>query len=305
VNTYQHANARISAVLAAFWFTLSGFAAADESSSTLNLLAAGTAWSLQIPTEKTVDFRGVVSFDEAGVPSASFLYPAPNAGGFLAAVLTHGFLIDSAKKGQKERMQSAADSVLVAYRDVLDGLELKSIASQAGSMLPGNPPLRVVVPTQDDAIRETIVESVPVYWMTQDEKAIILDNVVTIGRPGFDSEKPFQRVVRVVSSTRSETKPTEHWKANNGQPLKEEVIRLLSQSLQIAFRELAGDKRLGESPFRTVRYQEGGEERIERAQVLDDQCGRMLLRSLRGSLLSVPSRKASRSGSGEASCSAL
>jgi hypothetical protein len=45
-----------------------------------------------------------------------------------------------------------------------------------------------------------------------------------------------------------------------------------------------------EGVFRTVRYQEGGAEKIERAQVLEQQCGRTVLRTLRGWLLSVPAQ---------------
>ena len=43
-----------------------------------------------------------------------------------------------------------------------------------------------------------------------------------------------------------------------------------------------------EAPQRTVRYRQGNAERIERAQVLAERCDRLLLRNLRGWLLSVP-----------------
>ncbi len=33
---------------------------------------------------------------------------------------------------------------------------------------------------------------------------------------------------------------------------------------------------------------EGGTERIERAQVLHEQCGRLMIKTLRGALMSVP-----------------
>jgi hypothetical protein len=43
-----------------------------------------------------------------------------------------------------------------------------------------------------------------------------------------------------------------------------------------------------DAPHRTVRYRLGGEERMERAQVLSERCDRLLIRNLRGWLMSVP-----------------
>jgi hypothetical protein len=48
-----------------------------------------------------------------------------------------------------------------------------------------------------------------------------------------------------------------------------------------------------------VRYNEGGTERMERAQVVSEQCGQLVLRTLRGNLISVPVKSAV---PGEASC---
>jgi hypothetical protein len=65
---------------------------------------------------------------------------------------------------------------------------------------------------------------------------------------------------------------------------------MYAQSLDIALPDIggAGDSA---SPFRTVRYSEGGAERIERAQVLREQCGQVVLRTLRGNL-AVPRKAA-------------
>jgi hypothetical protein len=55
---------------------------------------------------------------------------------------------------------------------------------------------------------------------------------------------------------------------------------------------------VAESPHRTFRYPEGGVEKMERAQLVEAHCGRALLRTLRGWLMSVPVKV-----EGESACS--
>ena len=45
-----------------------------------------------------------------------------------------------------------------------------------------------------------------------------------------------------------------------------------------------------ETPFRTHRYLMGSDEKMERSQLVASACNRSVLRTLRGSLLSVPVR---------------
>ena len=62
-------------------------------------------WSLQLPKTDPVAFKGVASFDGAGMAGGAMAYPAPNVGGFLAAVIVHG-LINEASKNRRRRVFS-------------------------------------------------------------------------------------------------------------------------------------------------------------------------------------------------------
>jgi len=80
------------------------------------------------------------------------------------------------------------------------------------------------------------------------------------------------------------------WLANDAALLKAETARVYAQSLDIAIADLHAKLDSGE-PFRTVRYPEGGTEKMERSQVIAQQCSHLVLRTLRGDVLAVP-RKA-------------
>ncbi len=267
-------------------------------------VAEGTTWSLRVPSDKHVEFRGVVSFDDAGAGSNSFLYPAPSPGGFLAAVITHGLIVDSVKKEQKEKLREAADGVLSPYRSVIDGLDLQALSQRAVRMTSRGAQASVLV-GEADAGNGVIVDSNPVYSMTQDQKAIILDNLVTIHGVDSTPDNAYRKAVRVVSKASEGGDPAIYWTADGGQRLKEKSAALLARSLDIAFMDSASGNDRRNLVFRTIRYREGGVEKIERAQVLDEQCGRLLIRNLRGALMSVPASRVAADGAGAGSCASL
>lgn len=246
-----------------------------------------TQWFLMLPQEGVVVYRGVASFDEAGTGTASFLYPAPSIGGLLAAVFTHGYLVDSAKKDQKEKLQSTANEVLSPYRPVLDNFKYRDLMQRAVKKIATGAQAKLIEDVGDSS-HEMVVESASVFSLTQDQKAIILDIDINIHKPGAEPDIVYKNTARVVSAARSEDKPVEFWMANDGENLKDESAQLVGESLDIAFRYLAIGADAESAPYRTVRYREGGSEKIERAQVLIEKCDRLLIRTLRGKFMSVP-----------------
>lgn len=257
-------------------------------------IAGNAPWCLRLPQEKHVVYRGVVSFDEAGTGTSSFLYPAPNAVGLLAAVMTHGFIVESAKNDQKEKLQESADKVLLPYKFVLDNFNCGDLMRRAVKKTSTGDNAKIIEDSGDPG-REMVVESAPVFSLTQDQKAIILDNTIVIHMPGVTPATTYRNTARVVSSARNVADPAAFWTANNGEKLKDESAQLVAESLNIAFRDVFYGTGQDGVSYRTIRYQEGTTEKIERAQVLSESCDRLLIRTLRGALMSVPT---SQSGAG-------
>lgn len=249
-----------------------------------------SSWSLRLPEDEKVTYRGVVNLDEAGMGTGSMMYPAPNAAGLLAAVITHGFIVDAQKKAQKDKLQAEADKVLLPYQAVLS--EYKHIdlmqralekASTGGS--------KKLVAFSEKPGADWFVESRPVFLVTQDQSAIILDNAISIYAPGAPAAAAYQNVVRVVAKAREETDLASFWTANQGEKLKEESARLFADSLDIAFGELATGSSKDNNAHKTVRYLEGNVEKMERGELVSQNCSRVVIRTLRGWLMSVPARR--------------
>lgn len=244
-------------------------------------------WVLRMPADGRIEFHGMANFDAAGLGTAGMLYPAPGVAGLFAAILTHGVIVDAAKQKQKNDLQAAADQILEPYRPVLGGFGYRDLMRRALELSKSGAAVRIVEP-DTAAGQEAQVDSVPTFVLTQDQTALVLENLVAIRRPGEKDDAAYRNVIRVVSAPRKSDEVPETWIANDGLRIKEESARLLAESLDIAFADVGRTGKPEAIPFKTVRYAEGGAEKIERAQILENRCDRLLIRTLRGSLMSVP-----------------
>lgn len=260
--------------------------------------AAG--WVLQLPQGDKLTYQGVMDRNLAG-NSQGILYPGGHPLVFLASVLTHAAIEDASERKQRDGLQRGADRVLEPYRQVLDGFGHRELARLALPLT--STPAGAALVEHDQAPPEGrwVVQGVPVFSLTQDAQALLLDHAVEVRAAATPAGPPYRNVIRVVSLPRSSDDLVAAWTAEEGRPLKAESAGLLASSLDIAL-SAAASNAIGapsdDKPFRTVRYTEGSQEKIERAQVLEERCGRLLLRNLRGWLMSVPARTSAVADSG-------
>lgn len=248
--------------------------------------AVSPGWALRVPKAETVEFHGIASFDTAGVGAAGMLYPAPNVVGLLAAVLTHGALVEASKERQKSELQQAADKVLEPYQGVLSGFTYQELMQRAAARPEAG--VQSVLGADEPTPASGWIESAPVLSMTPDRRALVLETALLL-RTSAQSEPLYQNTVRVVSASRPEGEAADWWSADGGEHLKAESAALMAESVRIALVDMQRASRT-DTPGRqkTVRYTLGGAERIERAEVMSEDCAHRMLKTLRGWLLSVP-----------------
>jgi hypothetical protein len=253
------------------------------------VVGQNTKLFLRLPDDERLIFRGVVSFDKAGQNSNGMLYPAPNAIGFLAGVFTHGLLVESSKNSQKDKIQEAANKVLLQYQPVIETFQYRDFMRQALARIKRNTNVKLIA-RSDNPGNELVIETTPIFGLTQDQKAIVLDNDINIYRFGEAPESGFRKTIRIVSRAREEDMPEPFWTDNNGEQLKDTSTFLLAESFEIALLDATGSMPNESAVQKTIRYREGSIEKFERAQVVMHLCDRMLIRTLRGDLMSIPNR---------------
>lgn len=252
--------------------------------------------TLVIANDGPVAYRGVVSYDDAGTGQGSMLYPAPNAAGFVAALITHGLLTKSAKEKQKNKIQDAANQVLTDYQVVLEDFKYKELMEKALIKLASSTDFKLIENSQLSN-NEVVIGSTPSFLITQDQKAIIIDDLLTVSFPNQSSDTTIKSQIRVVSNPFMSTESASFWTENNGENLKNLSAQLLADSIAITLKVISNTS-TENLAYETVRYRQGSSEKIERAKVIEINCDRMLIKSLRGMFMSVPTSKMN-----EADCS--
>ena len=264
-------------------------ATSTESDSGVGQVAA-RSWSLKLPADDKLVFSGALNSDGAGVNSPSILYPAPSVGGFIAAVITHGLIVESQKIRQQKKAQEDADKVLDPYQSILSLITYPQLARPwVEKMQPGSG-RRLVSATESPQSDAWLIEATPVFLMAQDRRTLSLDSLVSMRAPGTTENTGLQYRIRVISPVVESEDSAGAWSSDAGKKLNEVSAWLFSESLNIATQMAIEGTDKNDRPFQTIRYLEGTTEKMERAQLISAHCGRLLIKTLRGSLMSVPAK---------------
>lgn len=253
-------------------------------------LARDSNWSLRLPEIDKVLYQGVVNHDGAGAKAGTMLYPAPHVAVFLAALITHGIINESVKSSQKTKLQEEADKVLLPYQAVLASYSYKELMQQGLAKIPFGGGKKLISHSEKSAT-DWLVESTPVFSMTQDQSAIIMDNLILIYAPGQREAAEYKNIVRVVSQPWNGEDSVNYWSAENGRKLNEVSVSLFVESVDIALSDVMNKAKPNNLLHKTFRYLEGKNERMERGQLISEHCDRVVIRTLRDAPMSIPVRR--------------
>jgi hypothetical protein len=248
-------------------------------------------WAVRLPNDTNLQFRGVLSNESAGGSGSAMLYPAPNVAGLVAALVTHGLLNSATRKREATLAQGTANKVLDPYRGLIGDLRHDEVFQLAIAQKRTSGKSRIAVPGEAPGADWMFVVE-PVFSMTQDQNALLLDIAVVVYAPNAPAAPAYQNALRVVSAPITSDDPLVFWSENKGQNLKAVSAQLMAMALELAANEAdKNSPKEGESNAanqRTMRYMQGKSERIERAELLRVTCDRAVVKTLRGGLMWVP-----------------
>lgn len=257
------------------------------------LLPAAEAQSLAIrlPATDAIEVRRVYNTDRGQSGPGNMLY-GPGAVGAIVGLIAHAAVVDGMRESARRRSEADSDRVLQPYRPALDGITNTSLMREALELANLPQPVQLV-PAHDPADADWQMNLAPVFWLTTDERAILLEVAIAVRKPGSPSPL-WQNKMWLVSRKLpdADLSPRDVWIANEGQRLRRTGATLLALAYELSVEQTRqvdiADAGLAR-PQRTHRYWEGGQRRAERAELLArNDCGRALLRNLRGELMSVP-----------------
>ena len=254
------------------------------------LIPKDARWSLQFPKDDLVIYKGELNFDTLGTNQQGMLYPAVGAVGFLAALVTHGIITESTKNHQKSKAEEAADKVLLPYQTILSDFHQKQLM-QNGLKRVNDNDKKKMIEFGELSGADCFIESMPVFSMTQDQKAIILENSIAIFTQKSPTKPIYQNTFKVVSVANNEENLVNFWTANQGEKLREESANLFGHSLNMILSQMTIESPNNNNPYKTFRYIEGTHEKMERGQFISEDCNRIVIKTLRNELLSIPKKQ--------------
>ena len=249
---------------------------------------ASPKWTVLLPAEDHLVFRGRIGLNQGDLGPGGAAYPGP-ALIFGLAILTHAIISQSRQDSLNKENEANANKVLQPYKEGISLLKYSEVMEQAVALAKQKDRITVAANGTVPPNSTWRIESKPVFLMAQNERGLILDNTITLYGDNPD-QAVFSGVVRVVSDSVSDTAELPgHWLADGNQELKAATTFMLSRSLQMALARAGHLPNVViESTQKTVRYLEGGVERMERATVLHETCDRAEIVNLRGWFMSVP-----------------
>jgi hypothetical protein len=232
-----------------------------------------------------VVFSGVANNDVAA-GAGGMLY-GPGLIGAVATLALQGIFTSAAQNAQKTKLQIEADKVLLPYVDALEKFEYPDLMERSVKDLSSK--IRIA----KDGVRsdnEWMLDVIPSFRMTQDQSAFMVESIVSFYSPSNNvTEKPDHRsTVRVWSSPELGTDTTGLWAENDAERIKGLTANLTKQSIEIALNDWSQKEKMDQLEHTSVRFMQGKVQNIERAQILDQQCDRILMRTLRNQLVSAP-----------------
>jgi hypothetical protein len=252
-------------------------------------IAAGPI-ALRLPAQDAVQFSGLASTDFAGGSAANIMYFGGPIG-LIAGVITQGAVEKHQQNKQKQLMQEQADHVLEPYQPTLTRFSNTELMQRAldGLSTDGD---KSLLKNADPPGAGLTIECAPSFFMTHGARALVLINPISIRRANTAAKTPplFKNVIKIVFAPRPPQADgqEDNWISEDGAELKALAVEELRDSLSLALTDALRGLPPLSPEFKNVRYWEGLSEKIEHAQILTRLSDHLVLKSLRGWVLWVP-----------------
>ena len=236
---------------------------------------------------KAVKYHGLASYDDVNAEHGGIAYPAATAEMFFGALIAHMLTTESIKNSEKTERQDEADKVLGPYTEMLKGFSNGVLLDDAFTLLANNDPRKIENIKLLGSNSAWVIESTPVFFMTQDRKSLILDNAISIYDSSVPDDVVYSNLVEITSLPFM-GEPTQYWQTGEKVRLLEISTKLYSRSITIALNDFYSNNKNLSNHEETFKFYQDGKKKYERGSLLEKDCERIVMRTLRGWLKSVP-----------------
>lgn len=263
---------------------------------------------LELDENKNCHFEAYLDYDDySNNQAGQMLYPGINAGTFLVSVLAHGAISKSMDESKKSKFIEESNAIIDDYKPVLNEFtqgELKSdFFSIEDDYLKGG--LDILPKLDPGKLPKAYVSASPEFLISLSRRTIMLSNLITVysvppeKRSGHERNKEKEIIYQntiVTINQEIDGEPEDYWLENDGLNLKNASVDLFGNSLKLFMLDFEKDTGQVNDIQESIKYYVDGKLKVERGYVVDRNCDRIIFRTLRGWMKSVPSTEDENNG---------
>ena len=234
-------------------------------------------------------FFGVLK-TETGRTGAALVYQGgAGLAGLFAQVLTHAAIENAAQQEALKKAQEEADVVLAGYTELISKNTQRMLISHSIKHLNiSRPAISIISPTENMVLAEKqlILESLPVFYMSQDQQSLVLDHQLKAYYKHQPDAVIYQNMAKAISKKQAVDENLNRWKANNGELFIQTTKNLHLSSLQILLEDMYKSL-VSQGKDATHKYYIGNKKHYVRGKVLLSNCKHTAIRNLKGNILVI------------------
>lgn len=231
-----------------------------------------------------IPFYGVLK-TAPGDSGHSMMYSGDaGVGGLFAQILVQAAMANEAQNTKLSNAQKASNLVLESYSELIEQVTYERLV-QASALVTTVPSISIrwseeVVGGTD----ELFVEFTPVFYLSQDEKTILIENHGKAFYGNSPDEIVFENSVTIVTSPVEVNAGVNPWLQKEGEKFFSTIDKLYQSSFDLLLRDMY--KLIQTSAKQsTHKYYIGHEKHYVRGSVIEETCASKMLRDLKGNIL--------------------
>lgn len=236
--------------------------------------------TIKLAYDSPLEFRGAYKKNNSVEHGAMMYDGSAGAGGFLAQIIVHAAVSSSAQKKKLTEQQQQANQILTPLQNVLGSFTQEILVHKHHhySFSDG-----------EDSSSIIVLESQPVFFLSQNLKAIYLKHKVLLRKQG-EKDALYKNMIEVISPEIVNENPYEALQKDSGALLVEISKTLYEDSLSFAIADARGQYNDLGVTQKSFKFYQGGQLRVERGSNISEESNsdKSVIRNLRGWLVAIP-----------------
>ena len=203
--------------------------------------------------------------------------------GLFVQILVHALVANEVKNKKQLQAQQEADQVLVPYDEPIGQSTHQRLVKFALLDYPRDDLTFSVIGDETPDGDFIVVETSPSFFMSQDEKTIVLRHQLKASLSSAPDEVIFENLAQTSSS--QPYRGIDGWFGDSDEAFQATTQRLYSVTFKALVKDLYGRLNNQVSKEKTYKYYIGDERFYERASLIEETCKSQTIRNLRGNIL--------------------